>query len=317
MLVLNPIVGFFSRGKIPRSLVVSCILLITFGLIILGAFLFLTPLYEETITLLQKAPKVTDNLARALLSWAKRTVMKVGFIDESVFDSVVEQIRNMVPVSNQMQRALSTIWETAPRFLGTVVNLVMIPLITFFFLKDGRLFLHSLTQLVPLDLRKPFLELISRLHRTLRQVLKGQVMVAAALGILYIIGFNIVGIPSASTIGLVAGICRIVPYVDVIVGGALSIFSVFSDFHGSGQLLGVGLVFLAVQGIDGMIITPKVLGEKAGLHPLVVITSVIAFGDLWGFLGVLMAIPFLAILRTIFLLALPFYKESRFYRSRD
>ncbi len=313
--LLTPIVDYAVKLRIPKLAAILLLLLLAFGVFPVLVFWFITPLYEETVQLLKLAPKVADTIVHTWLSWLKVHVMKFAFIEESMFDSLVEQVRNMVPITNQLQRALATIWETVPRFLGTIVNFVMIPLISFFVLKDGNLIKEKLTETIPADLKGPLCTLWLKLCQTLKEVLKGQVIVAFCLGILYIIGFNLVGIPSATTIGLISGICRFIPYFDIVVGGILSIFAAFSDFSGFGQLFGIGLVFLVVQTLDGMFITPKVLGEKAGLHPLVVIMSVIAFGDLFGFFGVLIAIPLVAIVRTLFILALPFYRASRFYRN--
>ena len=142
-------------------------------------------------------------------------------------------------------------------------------------------------------------------------------MVAGILAVLYILGFSIIGLQGAFAIGLIAGACRIINYLDVIVGGTLSLMVILSDFQGIGQLLAVAGVFLVVQSVDGMFITPRVIGDRVGLHPVLVIVSILSFGDLFGFWGVLLAIPVLAVAKVLWFSTKPFYLASRPYMGNS
>ena len=171
----------------------------------------------------------------------------------------------------------------------------------------------GLQKIVPVDLIRPVGVFRRRINRALQSVITGQAMVAASLALLYVIGLTVVGLQSAVAIGVVAGLCRLVPYLDVVVGAALSVIVIVSDFHGWGQVAAVALVFLIVQVIDGMYITPRIIGEKIGLHPAVVILSVFAFADWFGFWGVLMVIPVIAVGKVVLTTVLPYYRASRAY----
>ena len=138
-------------------------------------------------------------------------------------------------------------------------------------------------------------------------------IVAAILAVLYVVGLSFIGLPQAVAIGVVAGICRMIPYLDVVVGGGLSLIVLLADFQGATQLLSVAIVFLVVQAIDGLLITPRVVGERVGLHPMVVITSVLAFANWFGFWGVLVALPVVAIVKALLVTARPFYLASQLY----
>ena len=108
---------------------------------------------------------------------------------------------------------------------------------------------------------------------------------------------------------------RVVPYLDVIVGASLSIIVVLGQGEGLSMIFGVFVVILIVQALDGMLITPRIIVEKAGLHPVVVIASVVAFGDWFGILGILFAVPSVAILLSIVQMAIPYYLNSPFFRG--
>ena len=129
---------------------------------------------------------------------------------------------------------------------------------------------------------------------------------------------NIVfGFPFAISIAIVAGICRVVPYLDVVVGGLLSLIVILSNFENYGQVIGIVAVFGVVQAADGMFITPRIIGERVGIHPIVVILSVLALGDWFGFWGVLLAIPAVAVGKILAGALLPYYKRSHVYLGRQ
>ena len=156
---------------------------------------------------------------------------------------------------------------------------------------------------------------IGRVSDALRDAIKGQAIVAGILAVLYVAGLSMIGLQGAVAIGLLSGICRLIPYLDVIIGGSLSLIVVLSDFQGAGQLLAVAGVFLIVQSLDGMLITPRIIGEKVGLHPIIVIVSIIAFGESFGFWGVILAIPGIAVAKVVWYSAKPFYFASKAYDS--
>jgi predicted PurR-regulated permease PerM len=222
----------------------------------------------------------------------------------------------MSRLSAQLQAGLTGLWHTGTSLVGGVANLVMIPVFTFFMMLDFPRFRGTLSRLTPADLRAPARAVLARVDQTLRSVLQGQITVAAILAVLYVVGFSLIGLQSAIAIGVVAGICRVIPYLDVLVGGSLSLIVILSQFEGFSQVLLVVLVIGVVQGIDGALITPRVIGNRVGLHPLVVIASVLAFGDWFGFWGVLLAIPIVATFNALLAAALPYYLASRAYTDR-
>jgi predicted PurR-regulated permease PerM len=189
----------------------------------------------------------------------------------------------------------------------------MTPLFTFFFVKDQKRIVSFLIELTPVDLRYPVAALLKRISRTLHSVINGQILVAAILAVFYVIGFSLAGVHAGFAIGLVAGLCRLIPYLDIVVGGALCLIVMLANWQGFGQLFFVIGVFGVVQTLDGMLITPRIIGERLGVHPLVVIITVIGFADFWGFWGVLLAIPTIAVLKVVFLVLRPYYENSRAY----
>lgn len=311
--LLAPVVDFFDRKNIPRVIAVSMILTITLFVLTFAFFKVIPSLYFEILDLVKLAPKVYDKIAHSWIPGIREVVVNWEIISLEEFDEMVQESANILHISDRVSQALTTIWRTAPQVLGTVVNIVMIPLLTFFLLKELDVIKSHISLLIPRDLEVPIYTLAKRVSDALRAVIKGQAIVAGTLAILYVLGLSLVGLHAAVAIGLFAGACRMIPYLDVLVGGALSLIVVLSDFQGVGQLIAVCIVFLVVQSVDGMLITPRVIGDRIGLHPVVVIVSILAFADLYGFWGVLLAIPVIAIARVLWNSAKPFYLASKVY----
>lgn len=310
---LSPFVDRFDRFRIPRVWVVAFILLLTFALVGIGLFEVVPYLYAELLNLVKLAPQVYEFGIEKVFPVVKEYLLGLGFVDEHLISNLISNAQAMVHWSDRVQDALTSIWRTAPQVVGTLVNLVMTPLFTFFFVKDHKRIVRFLTELTPVDLRHPVAELLQRMSRTLHSVIKGQIMVAAILAVLYVIGFSVAGIHAGFAIGLVAGICRLIPYLDVVVGGALCLIVMLANWQGVGQLFFVVGVFGVVQTLDGMLITPRIIGERLGVHPLLVIITVIGFADFWGFWGVLLAVPTIAVAKVLFIVLRPYYENSGAY----
>lgn len=315
--LLAPLVDYLDRRyRIPRIVFVTVVLVFAIALISLAVMKVIPYVYHEVLFLVKLAPSVIHSINHTWYPAVKEYLLGFEFISEAMFEDVLLEMGGVDQWTERAQRALTTIWSAAPQVVGTVVNIVMTPLLTFFFVKDEKKILQVLKTLVPVDLRQPTRELFSRAGKTLHSVIKGQITVASILTVLYVIGFSVAGLKAGLAIGLVAGVCRLVPYLDVIVGGTLSLIVIFADWQGVGQLFFVIGVFVVVQALDGMLITPRVIGERLGIHPLIVIATILAFADLWGFWGVLLAIPTLAIAKVVLLTILPYYHASRAYKLK-
>lgn len=311
--LLLPLVDRLERKRVPRSVAIPVI--VVGALAILGfAAVRITPVvYRQAMSLVLLIPSAFSTVMETWLPLAERYVAGLGFVSAEDLHRYVSGVNLMTRLETQLQAGLVGLWTTGTRLVGGIFNLILIPLLTFFLLKDYRRLVASLRKLVPRDLLAPIRDLRRRLDHTLRTLIKGQVTVAGILALMYVIGLSIVGLRSAIVIGIVAGICRVIPYLDVIVGATLSTVVLLSDFHGWGQAMGVMIVFLVVQAIDGAFVTPAILGEKIGLHPMVVIASVLAFANWWGFWGVLLAVPVVAVMKVLLETAAPYYFGSRSY----
>ncbi|MGE0174075.1 MAG: AI-2E family transporter [Oligoflexales bacterium] len=314
--LLAPSVDWFDRKfhKSPRAVVTVVFIVAMLTAIGFSLSALMPVLYRQAITILKLLPKAMEFLSR-FTEPLKMFLSKNGFVGLGGVETALFEIDVIKEFSVQMKVGLEKLWYSTPLFLGGVVNFALVPVFLFFFLKDLPRLHRMATRNIPEDLRPYLGRFMGKVNLRMRAVLKGQVTVAFILGALYCIGLSIIQIDSALVIGIISGICRLIPYFDVVVGVTLSILVIITTDAGFIDLVGVGGVFLVVQLLDGMLITPRVIGESAGIHPLVVISSIIAFGDWFGFFGVLIAIPFVAFVTVIVEALMPVYRSSAFYKS--
>ena len=312
--LLAPVVDRYDH-VLPRGLVVSILLLATILLMTILSVTLFPALYQEVSRIVQRLPAVVDLALNKWLPYLKNMAVRSEFVSELEVDRVINELSSIGQLSESASQALSTIWYSVPRVMGTVLNVVMVPVITFFLLLNFPRIKRYFGNLIPLRLRGYVDGFLLRVDDTLSAVVKGQVTVACILAVLYILGFSVIGMDAAFLLGLLAGLCRVVPYFDVIIGGSLGLIALLSNYQGPGQVVGLLVVIAVVQSLDGMFITPRIIGERVGLHPAVVIVSVLAFGSSFGFWGVILAIPAVALFKALWIAATPYYFATRAYRQ--
>lgn len=299
--------------RLSRSVVAAIILTVILGVLGLLAALIIPSLYQETVAIVSLVPRAFEFVMQEWVPVARQAAAKFGVMSPDRFDLLVQEYNPANQVGQTAGRTITFLVNATPSFLFAFVSMALLPVISFFLLRDMHKFMTALRGLVPADLRPIAHDFRVKLDQTMRSLIKGNLIVAAVDGTLYIIGLSILGVEYSLAIGAVAGICRLVPYLDVIVGLALSGIVLISHFQGWYQVAGVLLVFGLVQFLDGMAITPRVIGDRVGLHPVLVIISVIAFGDQFGFYGVLLAVPILAIAKVILQMSLDGFRRSTWY----
>ena len=202
-------------------------------------------------------------------------------------------------------------------FLNTILNLLLLPIFTFYLLRDWDILVGKFREILPHSYRAMIQENLAEVDIRLNAFVRGQIKVCIYLAILYTIGLLIVGIDLAIPIGILSGLLFIVPYLGTAFGIISSLLLALIDFGFSWQAIGVIVVFIVVQLIEGYYLTPKIIGESVGLSPLVVMIALLVGASLMGIWGMFLAIPITAILSVIGTDWLKRYKESHFYLDTD
>jgi predicted PurR-regulated permease PerM len=197
--------------------------------------------------------------------------------------------------------------------LAWVANLVLVPVVTFYLLRDWDVLMDKIRRLLPRTSEQTIVKLAKESDDVLGQFLRGQLTVMVVLGFIYTVGLWIVGLDLALLVGTIAGLVSFVPYLGFIVGIVFAGVAAIMQFGDITYLLFVLIVFGIGQAFEGMLLTPLLVGDKIGLHPVAVIFAVMAGGQLFGFVGVLLALPVAAIVVVLLRHMHELYKTSEIY----
>ena len=314
----------FRRAGASRTMAII-VFMAAIALGVVGFILILYPaLAKQVATVVKRAPELAALAQESVLPWiAEVSGQEIPETVSEAFEEYGGAVREQIP--NVMKR-VSSVTASVLAQTGTVVasllNLVMIPVFTFYFLRDFDIYTAKLRDYVPLSRREFYLDRISKMDEVVGAWFRGQVTVALVLAALYSLGLAIVfgiagvGVGTGIAIGVMSGLLNIIPYFGFLIGFILSMLMVLLDWSGFGPVIGVGIVFGIVQGLEGWVITPKIVGDKVGLSPVVVIIVLLLGGEMFGLLGVLLALPVAGIARALLPDFIAYYKASPFYSGR-
>ena len=291
--ICNPLVQRLCTCKIPRTLAV---LLVMGGLLLLFALLLLImlPLLEKEISrFVTRLPDWIEAARMHLLPLLQR-----WFGTDLQWDSAA--LKNALLSHGQSaggiaKNLLAWLGSSGGAIIGVVVDLLLTPVAMFYFLRDWNIWLARLDDLIPRHLHTKAAEIASEVDRILAEFLRGQISVMLLMSGYYVLVLWLVGLEFALPIGIIAGMLVFVPYLGMVTGLILATLAAVMQFTAFGNVALVWAVFGTGQLLEGMVITPWLVGERVGLHPLVVIFSLLAFGQLFGFFGLLLALPLAAI----------------------
>jgi predicted PurR-regulated permease PerM len=208
---------------------------------------------------------------------------------------------------------ITSISKSGLAIVSGMMNLLIIPVVTFYLLRDWDILVAEVKQLLPSAKQPIILRLTKEADEVLGAFLRGQFSVMIALGIIYSLGLTLVGLDYAFLIGMLSGLISFIPYLGSTVGLVLATLAAGVQFQDWAHVTFAGGVFAVGQMLEGFVLTPLLVGNKIGLHPVSVIFAIMAGGQLFGFAGVLLALPVASVLMVIIRHAHELYKASEFY----
>lgn len=289
----DPLVDKLETYRIRRTLAV---VIVFFGLTILLILLVLMlgPMIKSQISAFtQKLPSYIEALETGLLP---KVAGWLGLSSEGGFgwSQVVSEYGDKL--GELGTKLVGTLTKSGANIIGAVFTIALTPILAFYLLRDWDLLVARVGALIPRRYQEKTFLIAKESDQALGSFLRGQMMVMIGLAVIYSIGLSMLGLDNAIAIGVLSGLVSFVPYLGFIVGIFLAGITAFAQGGGLLLLAGVVLVFAVGQAIEGTVLTPKLVGESIGLHPVVVIFAVMAGGQLFGFFGVLLALPAAAVL---------------------
>ena len=314
----DPLVDRVQRTGRSRVFGVSLVFVLMVLLVTL-ALLILVPMIErQVVTLIDTLPAYREWIVGTAIPWIEG---RTGYSLSAWLDPqrLIEIVREHWQAAGGVA---STFFGYLQRsgfvFVTWIVNLVLLPVLTFYFLRDWDALVERVASLIPRDHIATVSRLASESDERLGGFLRGQFMVMVAQGVFYAIGLQLIGLRLGILVGLIAGLISFVPYLGAAVGAILMLLAALVQSQGiDWQLLILGTaVFTAGQLLESYVLTPRLVGDRIGLHPVAVIFAVMAGGQLFGFLGMLIALPVAAVANVLLKFAHERYTASRMYAGR-
>lgn len=288
----DPVVSRLETWKIRRDVAVALVFTVFFGLLILALLVAVPILVREAAELFGRIPEFIEALQSKVLPRVEQhldlEVSVQAFDAERARELIQEYFQSIARFAGG---AFSAITESGGRFLIWVTGMVLVPLVSFYLLRDWNLLLARVREMLPRNIEPTVVGLTRDCDRALASFLRGQLMVMLSLGLIYAAGLWIAGLNNALAIGMIAGLVSFVPYLGALIGIVLAGTTAVIQNPEWWFLLSIAAVFAVGQLLESFVLTPKLVGDRIGLHPVLVIFAVMAGGQLFGFTGILLALP--------------------------
>ncbi len=310
--VLDPVVDWFEARKINRTTAIISLVVVVVGFTMLFLAWMVPVIVSEFAQVGERIHAVVTQDSAVLIAWFTETTGVE--VSEETMREVQQKVKEYTP--QVLAYVGGFLKATAARSMGVVgwlLNVIMIPVFVFYFLRDFDKMKAWVADYLPHKYKKTIVDRATKVDTVVGDWLRGQVEVACILAVMYAIGLWLVGIKLAIPIGILAGLLNVVPYLGFAFGFSLAMLMVLLEWTGIGALAGVAAVFIIAQVLEGYVLTPKIVGEKVGLSPVTVLLVLLLGGELLGLLGFLLAVPTAGAVKTILVEALDWYRTSEHY----
>ncbi len=292
----DPLADRLQRLRLPRTIAVATVFLLTFLFLALLVLLIVPMIRTQVSALMQALPGIIAEVEQVWLPRA-REFLDIDPGSDIGLAAFLSRYSDMAGTWGA--RIFLGLSKSGGALVAALLSLFLIPILTFYLLRDWDSIMKRLGALVPSTHRETIFKLARDTDNALGAFLRGQILVMLALSIIYSAGLALVGLKFAIAIGVVAGLVSFVPYLGFVFGIVLAGLTVTTEPNPLWMLLGVVATFAIAQMIEGSFLTPKLVGDRIGLHPVIVIFSIAAGGQLFGFFGILLALPAAAILSVL------------------
>lgn len=308
----DPLADRLEAKGFSRTMAVVVVFAVFVLIAVLSLMVFTPLLIQQLQVAWQKLPIV--------LTWLQETGVPtlMSWVGVEANALELDQLRGALMKSWQkMGGVAGTFAKTATTsslaFMGFVANMALIPVVSFYLLKDWDVIMGRVRHALPRAFEAQTVSIAAECDDVIASFVRGQLLVMFALGVVYSLGLALVGIDFALLIGMVAGLASIVPYLGFAVGLIAALIAAFLQSQGWVHLAMVVGVFIVGQLLEGMVLTPLLVGDKIGLHPVAVIFAVLAGAQLFGFVGMLLALPIAAVILVVLRRAYRYYLASEWY----
>jgi predicted PurR-regulated permease PerM len=323
---VNAIEAVFARGLAgsrlvgvrvrPRTAAVATLTVVVLLVLVMAVLIIEPIVYNQVADAVRKAPDYLRTLRARVEPLYERLNLRYPEETEAIRLRIVEAVKNNLPeIVGPITRVIQRAFSSGLAFVLTILNLIVIPVFTVYLLFDMNRITEGVAQLVPYRLRSYLYSRWAQVDRLLSAFVRGQITVCLILGSFYAIALTLTGVPMGLLVGFVIGFFNLIPFMSYLLGLPLALLLSWLDDASPTRLVIVAAVFTFGQFVEGNFITPRIVGERLGLHAVVIMLAVLVGGTLFGFPGMLLAVPSTAALSVFWADLRDLYLDSEFYRA--
>ncbi len=314
----DPVVARLQRHGLSRTWATATVTVLAVLIAIGVAMAILPPLFGQLQSFIAKAPQYIAQAAARVQPMIDPIRERLGLTPLSLHDLQAEAAQWAGQGLSILGGFAGKLVQRGAAIINLLALLFLTPVVTFYLLRDWGKVVANIDNALPLDHAETVRKLAREANQAVAGYVRGQVLVCLCLGTIYGVGLSLVGLQFGFIIGLIAGIISFIPFVGTLVGATLSIGMALAQFPPDWiSVVKVAVVFVVGHLLEGNFLSPKLVGDRVGLHPVWIMFALLAGGSLFGFVGVLVAVPTAAVVGVIVRHLLVRYRESALYRGQD
>ncbi|MFH5186424.1 AI-2E family transporter [Paenibacillus sp. TAB 01] len=294
--LLNPIVDFLEARKVRRAYSILVLYIVILGILALAIGTVIPLIKEQVLGLVENIPDYTRTLNLQM-----EQLIGSNFVNQLTSTIDIHTDELVDTISSRLTAMLNHTWSSLSGFLGalteTILAIATVPLILFYLLIDGRLLPPYILSFLPIALRNTTYRVMEEMSHQISSYIRGQIIVSFCIGFLLFIGYNVIGLDYSLVLAVIAACTSIVPYLGpaIAITPALIVASVTSPV----MLLKMVVIWTLVQLIEGKFISPQIMGKSLHIHPVTIIFVILTAGNLFGLVGIILAVPGYAVLKVV------------------
>lgn len=312
---LNGTVTRLEKFKISRGIASSFIIFGVILLLVILVIVFIPFIHQQLLTLASNVPGIVESTFTTMSPVLERASAELG--TPSAIELKAQIKSHLGDIMSWSIKILTNVLTNSMALANLLSLVILTPIIMFYLLKDWPKLVSSVTDIIPHPYRQTIKAYALRIDDTLSAYARGQLLVCLILMVLYAISLTIIDLPHGLFVGIMTGFMSFIPYVGMITGLIASLAIAFANALGFNHIMAIFIAFTIIGLIEGNILSPRLIGERIGLHPVWIIFSLLAGATWFGFFGVLLALPTAAIVGVIVRIALDAYQSSYFYKGKS
>lgn len=311
--LLEPLIANNAiRWSIPRGIVTISVFALFIVSITTGLVFLIPVIYSQIALFISKIPGYKLNLQEII----QEGLAKIETINPSIASNISEAMQGLVNSAFAILAGVAdNLWSYTVATINFFAIVALVPVILYYFLRDWPKIVRNIEGILPVQGKSKTREIFSGINNLLSAYIRGQLNICFLLGIYYVAGLKLIGIDLALLLGMVAGFLVIIPFIGALISLCLMMTSCYFSYGVSPELLYILILVAAGHIIEGYILTPKIIGNRIGLHPVWIIFAVFAAGSLFGFIGIIFAIPIAGIIKLLLRHLIDYYKSSKLYKG--